>query len=152
MSPIDPAIDRCTRSNKDSKIKVEANGRKATFLNPGHVKIKIVDLDCLLASRQVIRADHIVSKPGFVDVIVELKGKDLKHAEQQILRTLQHWKAAIPFSPQFGGLIIFSRSPENAAAISDMKKRMLEQHGLWLELNKSGQTEYDFKIFRGEKA
>jgi len=97
-------------------------------------------------------ADHIVSKPDVVDVVVELKGKDIGHALEQILATSAKWKDVPPFSKTIGGLVVFSRSPDRSAAIEDTKKRFLQTHGIWLEMNKNNQREYRFETFMGKKA
>jgi hypothetical protein len=38
-----------------------------------------------------------------------------------------------------------------AADPGDMKKRMLQQHGLWMEIDKDQKTEYRFETFAGKK-
>ena len=152
MSKPDPLLESCTETKKDSKIKVEAHTQKAIFDNSGRAKIKIVDLDCWLAADTGPKADHIVSKPDVVDIIVELKGKGIDHALKQILASHARWKAAPPFSKRIGGLIVFSRSPDRSASMDDTRKRFLQTHGIWLEMNKNNQTEYRFENFTGKKA
>ena len=93
----------------------------------------------------------MLAKPGIADVIVELKGKDIGHAARQIVATLGAWKQATPFSKKIGGLIVFTRSPNAAAEIGELKKRMLQQHGLWMEIDKDRKTEYRFETFTGRK-
>jgi hypothetical protein len=151
MSKPDPLLESCTKKKTDSKIKVEAHNRKAIFDNPERKEIRIVDLDCWLAADAGLKADQIVSEPGIVDVVVELKGKDIEHALEQILATYAKWKNAPPFSKKIGGLVVFSRSPERSAAIDDWKKRFLQTHGIWLEMNKNNQMEYRFETFTGKK-
>lgn len=152
MSKPDPLLEFCTKKTTDSKIKVEARTCKAVFDNQERAEIKVVDLDCWLATDIGPRADHIVSKPGVVDVVVELKGKDIDHALEQILATCVKWKEASRFSKQIGGLVVFSRSPDRSAAMDDTRKRFLQTHGIWLEMNKNNQTEYRFETFTGKKA
>jgi hypothetical protein len=152
MSKPDPLLESCTKTRTDSKVKVEARTCKAVFNNPERTEIKIVDLDCWLANDIGPKADHIVSKPDVVDVVVELKGKDIDHALEQILATCAKWQEAPRFSKRLGGLVVFSRSPDRSAAIDDWKKRFLQTHGIWLEMNKSNQKEYRFETFTGKKA
>jgi len=151
MSKPDDLLESCTTTKTDSKIKVEAHTRKAVFDNPERAEIKVVDLDCWLAKDTGPKADHIVSKPGVVDVVVELKGKDIDHALEQILATCAKWKEAPRFSKRLGGLVVFSRSPDRSAAMDDTRKRFLQTHGIWLEMNKNNQTEYRFETFTGKK-
>ena len=152
MSKPDPLLESCTKTKTDSKIKVEAQTQKAIFDNPDRSEIKIVDLDCWLAKEKGPKADRIVSKPGVVDVVVELKGKNIERALEQILATHAKWKLAPPFSNQIGGLVVFSRSPDRSASMDDTRKRFLQTHGIWLEMNKNNQTEYRFETFTGMKA
>jgi hypothetical protein len=147
MSKPNPLLEQCTESLSHTKITVKANGRVATFLNPGRMPIKKVDLDCWLRTTTSAKADYVISKPGNVDIIVEIKGKDIDHAIEQILATLALWKAVPPYSAKFGGLIVFSRSPERSATLGDVKKRLLEKHKIWLEMGKSGLKEYSFETF-----
>jgi hypothetical protein len=152
MSKPDPRLGPCARVVSNSKIKVEANKRKAIFDNSDRVEIKIVDVDCWLETEATLKADYIVCKPDLVDVVVELKGKDIDHAVEQIVATVARWKEVPPCSKKIGGLIVFTRSPERSAAIDDIKKRLLKNHGLWLEMNKNNQAEYRFETFTGTKA
>jgi hypothetical protein len=108
-------------------------------------------VDCWLAGEDGLKADNVVSKPGVVDVVVELKGKNINHAMAQVLATRARWTSTAPFSKKIGGLIVFSRSPQRSAAIDDWKVRLLKQ-GIWLEMNKNNQGEYKFEIFTGKKA
>lgn len=151
MSNPDPALQACTDEKNDSKITVKRDGRRATFNNPERASIKCVDLDCWITSTATSKADYVVCKPDVADVIVELKGKDIKHAAEQIVVTLGNWKWAPPFSKKIGGLIVFTHCPMSAAEISDMKKRLLVRHGLWMEIDKDQKTEYRFETFTGKK-
>ncbi|MGO9638321.1 MAG: hypothetical protein ACLPXT_07555 [Terracidiphilus sp.] len=135
----------------DSKITVKREGRRATFLNSERISIQRVDVDCWIPSSSTAKADFIVSKPDVVDVIVELKGKDIAHAVEQIVTTLVRWKDAPPLSKIIGGLIIFTRCPMRAAEIGDTKKRLLHNHGLWMEIDKDQKTEYRFETFTGKR-
>src|SRR5579871_433081 len=150
MSNPDPSLQDCTEELRDSKVAVKRDGRRASFDNAEHALIKRVDLDCWLQSNEEVRADYILAKPGLVDVIVELKGKDIDHASEQIVATHRKWKTAPPFSKKIGGLIVFTRCPKSAAELGDMKKRMLRQYDLWMEIDKDQKTEYRFETFAGQ--
>jgi hypothetical protein len=152
MSKPDPLLQLCTEESNDSRISVKRDGRRATFVNSERASIKRVDVDCWIPSSATAKADFIVSSPGIVDVIVELKGKDIAHAIEQIVVTFAKWKDAPPFSTKIGGLIVFTRCPMRAAEIGDTKKRLLRQHGLWMEIDKDQKTEYRFETFTGKRA
>jgi hypothetical protein len=152
MSNPDPSLQACTEESNDSKITVRRDGRRATFDNSGRATIKRVDLDCWIPSAATVKADYIVSKPSVVDVIVELKGKEIAYAIEQIVTTLVKWREAPPFSRKIGGLIVFTRCPMRAAELGDIKKRLLVKHGLWMEIDKDQKTEYRFETFTGKSA
>jgi hypothetical protein len=100
----------------------------------------------------VLKSDYLVSKPGTADVIVELKGKDIGHAVEQIISTFVMWRKTPPFSDKIGGLIVLTRCPMRAAEIGDIKKRLLVKHGLWMEIDKDQKSEYRFETFAGKRA
>jgi hypothetical protein len=151
MSNLDPSLQACTEELNDSKITVKRDGRRATFDNADRATIKRIDVDCWIPSTGTVKADYVVSKPGVVDIIVELKGKDIAHAVEQIVTTLSKWKNAPPFSRKIGGLIVFTRCPMRSADTGDMKKRLLRQHGLWMEIDKDQKTEYRFETFTDKR-
>lgn len=148
----DLSLEACTEPLTDSKITLKRDGRRATFRNPDRTTIKLVDLDCWIRTAATAKADFIVSKPAVVDVIVELKGKDIAHAVEQITTTLLKWKQGFQLSEKVGGLIVFTRCPIRAAELGDIKKRLLVQHGLWIEIDKDQKSEYRFEQFTGRKA
>jgi len=148
----DPLLQACVEELNDSKITLKRDGRRATFDNSDRAVIKRVDVDRWILSSSTAKADFIVSKPGVADVIVELKGKDIAHAVEQIVATHSKWKTVPPFSAKIGGLIIFTRCPMRSAATGDIKKRLLQQHGLWMEIDKDQKTEYRFETFARKKA
>ncbi len=152
MSNPDLSLQACTEDSKDSKITVKRDGRRATFDNGERAAIKIVDVDRWLPDSETKKADYIVCKPDVADVIVELKGKDIRHAVEQIAATSRKWKSGAPFSMAIGGLIVFTRCPMNSAEVSDTKKRILKDHKVWLEMSKDQQTEYKFETFTGKRA
>jgi hypothetical protein len=152
MSNLDPLLQACTEELNDSRITVKRDGRRATFHNADRAAVKRIDLDCWIPATDTAKADYIVSRPRVVDVIVELKGKDIAHAVEQITTTLIKWKKAPPLSDKIGGLIVFTRCPMRAAEIGDVKKRLLVQYRLWMEIDKDQKTEYRFEIFTGKRA
>lgn len=151
MSNPNSALERCTEELTHPKVTVKANGRTATFLNPDRAKIKRIDIDCWLFSSESAKSDFLISKPGTVDVIVELKGKDIHHAIEQILATLTLWRKNEQCSAKVGGLVVFTRSPERSAVLDNLKLRLLVKHKIWLEMGKSGLKDYEFETFTGKK-
>jgi hypothetical protein len=137
----------CVEPVTHSKVKVEENGRKAVFLNPDNLLVKKVTVDGCLSKDAGLKADYIVSKPGVVDVIVELKGQDVPHAKDQIIATLLMWRTHPPFSSKIAALIVCSRSPLSSSELQIMKAKVLIRYRLWLEVDESGKKEYQFSTF-----
>jgi len=136
------------RTTCDSLPKVEENGRKAIFDNTQREEVKIIRVDGGLIQDNRQRADYIVSKPGLVDVIVELKGRDVNHAIEQIYATIPVWRAHPPFSPQLGALAVCSRVPATSADLQ-VKKAKARKAGFVLTINehKNNRPPYDFASF-----
>jgi len=147
----DPLLQACTETLDGPKITVKRDGRRATFVNPERASINCLDVDCWTPASDQPKADYILSKQSIVDVIVELKGKDIEYAAEQIVATWARWKAIPGASKKFGGLIVFTRCPFRAAEINNMKKRLLRQYGLWMEIDKDQKTEYRFETFTGHR-
>jgi len=146
MSSPSATPNRCIETVTDSKPKVEENGRKAVFLNPDRTEVKKVRVDdCLISTG--LRADFVVAKLNVLDVIVELKGRDIYHARDQIIATLPFWRSFPPFSSKVAGLIVCSKSPMSASELQVMKAKALLRHDLWLEVDENGRKEYSFSNF-----
>jgi hypothetical protein len=84
--PTQPKLSDCTETLTHTRIKVDDKRslRWAVFLNPAQTTIRKVRVDGCLVSGS-IAADWIVSKADCADVVVELKGRDVGHAIQQIV-------------------------------------------------------------------
>jgi hypothetical protein len=147
MSMRNPSAEGCIQTFRDSKPKVEQNGRKAVFLNPEKVPIKKVRVDGCLIVGNTLKADYILCLPNVVDVIVELKGKDIYHARDQIVATLLFWRAHPPFSAKVAGLIICSKSPMSSSDLQVMKAKVRIRHRLSLIVDETGRKEYTFADF-----
>jgi hypothetical protein len=147
MSIPSSLLEKCLEKVKFPKIVVGPSGRSACFLNPVRSEIVIVDVDCWLGEAGVLRSDFIVCRPEVVDVIVELKGKDIEHGVDQIVATAKAWRGCGKASPAIGGVIVFTRSPARSAALDNIRLRTLKQHRIWLEMGKSGLKDYTFDTF-----
>ena len=85
--------DECTEKVRDSKVKVHdrGTGKSGVLLNPDRIQVRRIRMDGCLAPAVAVAADFVVSKPKTVDVIVELKGKNVDHAVEQIESTWVLW-------------------------------------------------------------
>jgi hypothetical protein len=133
MSKPDPVPTHCKRETTETKPKVEANARRAVFDNTGQSKIVIIDIDCWIRESESLKADYIVIKPQVVDVVVELKGSNIRHAIKQILATSERWRRSSENKGMIGGLVIFTHSPESSASLANKKKTLLDKNRIHLE-------------------
>jgi hypothetical protein len=83
----------CIEKIRHSKVKVHdpGTGKNGVLLNPGKMQVRRVRVDGCLAPASTRAADFVVSMPDVVDVIVELKGKNVDHAASQVESTRIFW-------------------------------------------------------------
>ena len=113
----------CITTSKASKIKVEENNKSAVFLNPEkHLFHKIRIDGCVITKGK--RADYLVQKEKVGQVIVELKGKNILHAADQIKATLHHIQPHTQEYRKIAGLIVCHQVPSGAN--TQLQKRKVE--------------------------
>lgn len=103
---VNPCIETCT----ENPVSVEENGVRASFSNPRARVIRRITYDnCYNRNPNELKADYILGVPDKLDVIVELKGSDLKHACVQVESTLERWKAEPIRYARIVCLIVYGR-------------------------------------------
>lgn len=101
----------CTVKMSHSKILIEENKRKATFLNPRRMPYEVSKVDnCLITGG--IRCDYLVSEVGSASVLVELKGANVEHACAQLMSSVENANIKPLLEPKFGFLVICSKYPK----------------------------------------
>lgn len=79
----------CVENISYSRVTVAEKGKQVTFLNPDRAAFQRVKVDgCII--KNGARADWIVSQEGHGSVVVELKGRDVEHAIDQVFATVSH--------------------------------------------------------------
>ncbi|HWT65581.1 MAG TPA: hypothetical protein VN151_05665 [Terracidiphilus sp.] len=151
--------DRCTETvSSQSRIVVRDRGTNvsAIFLNPDHCPAERIRLDGCLIPRGQMAADFLISFIGVVDVIVELKGTDVRHALDQIeaafdyLQANRTKKKRPPNSPVVSSLLVCSCYPRNNTHIERRRDR-LRRKGVRL-ITAHSKEEHTFSKFLGNKA
>lgn len=87
--PLNPGAYNCVEVVNHSRVVVKEKGKQVTFLNPSQEIFHRIRVDGCLVT-QGPRADWIVSKDAAGSVIVELKGRDVEHAVDQLFATINH--------------------------------------------------------------
>lgn len=109
-------IDRCTIRRRVSKIVVEENKRKATFVNDDKAWFRVTQVDgCLCRNQEA--ADWVITKERVGSVIVELKGKDVPHGVRQVLATAAFWRHHHPDCSQIAGLVVSRQRPSYSTSV-----------------------------------
>jgi len=130
--------DCCSKS----KVASENGKRFEIVLDEDFTKIRIDD--CLIPSQEVQKCDF-----GFVRhsngefYFVELKGKDVKKALNQIISTITIFESTfikISKEKRFG-FIVSSRNPLSSTEIHNLKQSFAKKYGRLLEI-KSGQCKH----------
>ncbi|MNL39755.1 hypothetical protein D3C87_1620510 [compost metagenome] len=128
----------CSKSNVASE-----NGKRFEIVsNEDFTKIRIDN--CLIASQQVQKCDFGFVRHSNNDFyFVELKGKDVKIALDQIISTISIFDSTlirIPKDRRFG-FIISSRNPLSSTETNNLKQAFAKRYGRLLEI-KSVQCKY----------
>lgn len=151
-------IEECIESCDASSVYVAEHGVSATFLNPRRKPIRKIHYDdCYNKSPNVLKADYIVGMPEVVDVIVELKGSDLKHASAQVENTLETWQLNPIRFPKIVCLIIFGRiegkkkkagrTPRMNSLKESVEREFLRRNKTLLWVRESGMEQFRFNDF-----
>ena len=84
---------RCIQTIRHPKIKLSdpGTGKSALLGNPDKAPVRTIKMDHCLAPEGTVAADFVASKPDLVDVIVELKGRNVDHAAEQVDATWLFW-------------------------------------------------------------
>jgi hypothetical protein len=136
--------EECSRTGRWPKIKVEQRGRKAVFLNPEKKSFTKTVVDgCLI--KEELAADFLVSDATVGDLIVELKGRDVKHAVRQVAATAIHIReSGLRKGPRLAALIVCSQYPKFDTPVRRARETFKQEHGAPLRVA-SGNREYPFQ-------
>jgi hypothetical protein len=103
-------VDNCVEICDADPVYVEENRVRVNFANPRGRKVRKIEYDnCYDKEPNSLKADRIVGLVGVVDVIVELKGSDRKHACEQVESTLKRWRNSKLRYPKMVCLIAYGR-------------------------------------------
>ncbi|WP_146140343.1 hypothetical protein [Alsobacter soli] len=113
----------CTSFSDNTRIKVEECGRKAVILNSERKQYIIVRYDgCVIKNQKA--ADYIIRNNNVGNLIVELKGKNVEHAVDQVIATADKIKNANNEEILLGALIVCTQFPRINTKIQKAKDTM----------------------------
>ncbi|NEP62960.1 MAG: hypothetical protein F6K31_39625 [Symploca sp. SIO2G7] len=102
------------------------NRSKFRLQNPKRASIRLVQIDdCVI--KEGIRCDYLLILPDEQELYIELKGSDVKHAVEQISRTIDLLAC---HSQPFVKLcfIVSTRCPINSTEIQNLKKKFRQKY------------------------
>lgn len=143
VSPKVAPIENCIEKIDHPKVKLADPGtaRSAILLNSDRTQVRRIRMDGCLAPRGQVAADWIVSKPNVVDVIVELKGKYVGHAVEQIEATRTFWLRHPEYTADqpIGAWIMCSEYPRATTKVARYRERMRAQGTILLISTHNGE-------------
>ena len=84
------SLPECEERRSDTKIVLQENKSKITFLNPNKDEILIIKVDgCVISDNETLRCDYALIPSDAVEIYVELKGSDIEQAVKQIESTIK---------------------------------------------------------------
>ncbi|WP_162241549.1 hypothetical protein [Methylobacterium sp. Leaf117] len=128
-SPRSPKVsgDSCTIVVSHKLVKVEENKRKAVFRNPESKEYRITKVDnCVVTEGP--RTDYLVSEKGSVSVLVELKGKDVEHACEQLFASADHASVRPLLESRIGFVIVCSKYPRFDTFVAKAKNTAAKRY------------------------
>jgi hypothetical protein len=115
------SLPECENFKTDPKIVLQENKSKITFLNADRNKIQIIRIDgCVIKDNKTLRCDYGVVPCDEVEIYIELKGSDIKHAVRQIESTIS-LLSSNPQKIRKLCFIVSTRVPRQTTSIQQLK-------------------------------
>jgi hypothetical protein len=145
-------VEECIEYSNETSLHIHEKGVGASFLNPRRRQLRKIRYDgCYNRTTGRGQADYIVGFHRSVDVIVELKGSDLKRALVQIEDTFEVWKEEPIRFPQIVCLIVFGHTfPRMSSRLGVIEREFLLSHRTLLWVRESGSEKFKFGKLLGK--
>ena|ERR1017187_5678344 len=154
-------VEECIELCDANPVFVDEYGVRATFLNPRRKQIRKIRYDGCYNKNAGVQADFIVSLPGVVDIVVELKGShtNLKHALKQVVNTLEDWLLDSKCAAKLAALIVYGaiqtrdelprRRPKAISSVQAVQWdfRSIFKDRILLFVHESGEKQFRFNDF-----
>ena len=141
----------CIEFSNQTMLPVQEEGIAATFVNSRRKDLRKIKYDkCYFRATGGGRADFIIGYDRDVDVILELKGSDLKHALVQVTDTLERWKDDEIRYKQIVCLIVYGHTfPRARSNRGAMERDFLDRHRSLLWIRQNGEERFSFRKLAG---
>ncbi|MGB5989304.1 MAG: hypothetical protein WBG43_06155 [Marinifilaceae bacterium] len=114
----------CKKVFDDRTIKL--NEKKSTLFIDNAKGATVVHVDGCAISDNGLKCDYLVITPNGVEIYVELKGKDVKHAAEQIKRTID-LLSVDKVRQQKQSYIIASKCPPGLTTFKQIQKSLFKK-------------------------
>jgi len=115
-------------------IVAEERGRKLRIKNAKRVEVIRIEVDGCLIDDERLRCDYVFEIGAHCAIYLELKGKDVKHAYQQLAATLGYLESRHVRIERVCHLVA-SRVPRATPGVIGLKEKMARMHGVLLEIH-----------------
>lgn len=140
-------FEGCEKISSDSNIVISDpasrnNRSKFRLCNVGQASIRVVQVDGC-AIKEGMRCDYLIVLPNQQEIYVELKGSDVRHAVEQIFKSMDlltcncHSLLKLCF-------IASTRCPINSTEIQNLKKKFRQKYNALLTI-KNGEITYSYE-------
>jgi len=147
-----PQTNECVEFSNVTSLHINEHGVGATFINLRRKELRKVQYDgCYNRRAGRGQADYIVGFDRAIDVIVELKGSDLKHAVSQVTDTLEDWAENEIRFPKIVCLIVYGHTfPKMTSRIGVIEREFELDHKSLLHIRPSGEKKFKFSFLAGK--
>ncbi|MDJ0797618.1 MAG: hypothetical protein QNJ51_12520 [Calothrix sp. MO_167.B12] len=147
-------LDKCSEIINHKNISVKENKSKITFCNKNSIEVNKVQVDGCLDIPGV-KCDWliIIDKPKdypdvYIEIYIELKGGDVKHAFKQIENTINNISIDQKNVPKYC-YVITTRYPRITSEIQNQKKDLKKNYNAVLKVQTTVYTENINKLISG---
>jgi hypothetical protein len=143
--------DECIEFSNGPSLHVTEKGIGATFVNRRRKELRKIQYDgCYCRTSREGRADFIIGFDRRIDVILELKGSDLKHALVQVADTLGRWREDAIRYPQIVCLVVFGHTfPRMSSRLGVLEREFLDDRNTLLWIRESAEEKFSFRKLSG---
>jgi hypothetical protein len=132
----------CEENRVDTKIVLQENKSKISFLNPNQKSILLITVDgCAIKDKETLRCDYALLTFDEIEIYVELKGCDIPHAVKQIESSIR----LLSDNPQKAKKLCFvvsTRVPRQTTSIQKLQTEFKKKFNASFRI-KNIQDEYD---------
>lgn len=126
----------CEKVNKNPNIVISDPGSKNNkskfrINNPNRLEIRVIQVDnCVI--KQGTRCDYLVILPNSLEIYIELKGKDVGHAVEQIEASIKQLTSSL--SGEKLCFVASTRCPLTSPQIQKFKKKFKRDYNATLKM------------------